>query len=64
MKDNFLYGIELHQQKEIMKDMTVMRVPGGWIYMSYTEQVSGHWSETATFVPFNNEFQGLESKEK
>lgn len=40
---------------------SIMRVPGGWIYMCYNEhyKMSGV-QMSAIFVPYNEEFKGKE----
>jgi len=45
--DNLLYNMKLHDILNF-NDFTVIRVPGGWIYIQHCG---------TTFVPFNNEFQ-------
>jgi hypothetical protein len=59
-----LYEMKLHE--EITKpsnnlDITIVRVPGGWIYCSVnTDPTTGYrYVITQTFVPFHNEFQGV-----
>ena len=54
--DNELYEMKLHEEISIYSGLNVMRVPGGWIYKSFNEQVGGAWSESSVFVPFDNEF--------
>ena len=42
-----IYGMSLHTKKIIDKDISVFRVPGGWIY---------NCLGSLTFVPLSNEF--------
>ncbi len=51
-----LYNMGLHDELEILKGMSVIRVPGGWIYRNYMEQVGGTWQASSVFVPFDNEY--------
>ena len=52
-----IYEMELHDEISIGSSFCVLRVPGGWIYKEYDEQVGGHMQTTMTFVPYHNEFQ-------
>ena len=52
MKD--IYKLKLHEMCKV-KDLTVMRVPGGWLYFTPTE-------DAIAFVPFNAEFQAVEKE--
>ena len=47
-----LYEMKLHRMLEINETMVVTRVPGGWLYNSYTEH-----TESLAFVPYNDEFK-------
>jgi len=51
MKES-IYEMSLHDIIFWGEHTTIRRVPGGWIY--YTKSAGGN---TATFVPWNNEFQ-------
>lgn len=51
--ENNIYNLELHEVTVITNGLHVTRVPGGWIYESFIDEVS----ISSTFVPFNNEFQ-------
>jgi hypothetical protein len=49
---NIIYKLELNQRYELSDEITIRRVPGGWIYyISYNENYV-----SSVFVPFNNEF--------
>jgi hypothetical protein len=49
-----LYNMELHAHEYINNgNIKIVRVPGGWIYISYFDGV------TSVFVPFNNEFMSV-----
>lgn len=54
MSAKALYSLELHQQVYINPEINILRVPGGWIYI-YKKY------NTNTFVPFNNEFQPVDT---
>lgn len=59
MEDNKkLYVMKLHEVIELWCGCSVLRVAGGWLYRFDNEQVGGHWTTSAVFVPFNDEFQG------
>lgn len=51
-----LYGMKLHECKELWKGMEVVRVPGGWLYNTYQENGTGGYDQTMCFVPYNNEY--------
>ena len=51
---NNLYKLNLHSVLEVNGLISVLRVPGGWIYITQT-MMTGEFS--TCFVPFNNEFQ-------
>ena len=58
-----IYEMELHDRKYV--DATeILRVPGGWIYVHYTENGAGGNSTSSCFVPFNNEFQKIKKDVK
>jgi len=60
MKDaETLYGMALHEIFYIRAHISVMRVPGGWIYREYYEPSEG--TDISVFVPYNNEFQRKDS---
>ncbi len=47
-----IYEIKLHELLILGRDLSVIRVPGGWIYTIVTD--TGY---NNVFVPFNNEFK-------
>ena len=58
-----IYDLDLNEIHRIdsgengsIKD-EVMRVPGGWIYYTFTPSGNNDISVTGVFVPYNNEFQ-------
>lgn len=61
-----IYDLNLHEETTLINtsclELTVTRVPGGWIYehMYYSE--SGVLSSSSVFVPYNNEFKELRCK--
>lgn len=49
MKDaKKLYGMELHEEFHVHSRLSVIRVPGGWIYAG---------KQTTVFIPYNPEFK-------
>lgn len=52
-----IYKMELHESLHHEDGFSVLRVPGGWIYTSYSETGTGGYSQSSCFVPFDNEFQ-------
>lgn len=60
---NSIYKMKLHSSVEISPDNIVMRIPGGWIYitkiMEYTNNGKANTKLSSVFVPFNNEFENV-----
>ena len=56
---NDIYKLKLHESID-SSGLKITRVPGGWIYMfwDYDKRV---FYQTSTFVPFDNEYQKIES---
>tara|TARA_R110000782_G_scaffold260726_1_gene352052 strand:- start:2381 stop:2548 length:168 start_codon:yes stop_codon:yes gene_type:complete len=50
-----LYELELHEIIDLPSGLTIMRVPGGWIYDCWDYEVDKF--KSGTFVPFNNDFK-------
>jgi len=50
-----IYNISLNEELEIDNHISIIRVPGGWIYKIRTPFVK---PIEVVFVPFSNEFQG------
>jgi hypothetical protein len=58
-----IYELGLHEvtgilpiaDKIVSNDFTVMRVPGGWIYMVWDDEAQKLVREI--FIPYDNEFQ-------
>lgn len=48
-----LWNMQLHESIKVANNVFVLRVPGGWIYELYDQDVN---KTNAVFVPFNNEF--------
>jgi len=46
-----IHQMKLHEITELNTEISILRVPWGWIYMTYFED-----GVTSTFVPFHNEF--------
>lgn len=55
MNEKNIYNMELHEQIQLRDSMTILRVPGGWLYLKYLGNVHGQ-IESSTFVPLNYEF--------
>ena len=55
-EDKNIYKMKLHAVENLANQMSIIRVPGGWIYESFTEQVGGHFHSSMCFVPFDNEY--------
>ncbi len=52
-----IYNMDLHAEITLNGGTNVLRVPGGWVYLTYNAR---HLS--SVFVPFNNEFQPTTGK--
>ena len=50
-----IYKLKLHECTVIDNSISVMRVPGGWIYDMWNNDTDN--PKAGTFVPFDNEFQ-------
>lgn len=57
---NDIYQMSLHETFNVSPTLAVTRVPGGWIYETYDDYTDTWYP---TFVPFNNEFQGVKKNE-
>lgn len=58
MKD--LYKMKLHDVITVARargELKVVRVPGGWVYETYTDSVKYTYQVTSVFVPYHNEFE-------
>ena len=56
---NAIYDMELHEKlTPAIKGsiIDIIRVPGGWIYSTYSMSNDNYWSVSSVFVPFNDEF--------
>jgi hypothetical protein len=42
-----IYNLELHESADFENGLSVLRVPGGWIYTQ---------NEISVFVPYSNEY--------
>ena len=54
--NKLIYDLDLHEIMGINDYVEVMRVPGGWLYMTFSNQ--NDVTNTCVFVSYNNEFQG------
>jgi hypothetical protein len=54
-----IYEMTLHDEISRGDYLTIRRVPGGWIYTTFTNN-DGDWYGSSTFVPYHNEFQSKE----
>lgn len=56
-----LYKMKLHERITLSRYLDVIRVPGGWIYESWTYESTLYGNKTSSassvFVPYNKEFQ-------
>ena len=50
-----IYDLKLHESLMLDRGLSIMRVPGGWIYDNWDAQHD--IPKTGVFVPFENEFQ-------
>ena len=50
-----IYDLKLHETLDLSEDISVFRVPGGWIYQSPLKTI---------FVPYDNEFDLLKESDK
>lgn len=63
-----IYDLELHEsitintvgENDRSNSITILRVPGGWIYTSSTK-ANEAITQSSSFVSFNREFQKMES---
>ena len=53
--------MQLHDILAVDNTISILRVPGGWIYYSFNCR-NGAMSESSTFVPYDNGFYNPESK--
>ena len=59
-KSKTIYNLELHEimfLENKVRGISIIRVPGGWIYTFYAWDVEGKEIPNSLFVPFNSEFQ-------
>ena len=58
MESEILYDMELHHSIDINDDLSVIRVPGGWLY-SYIIQNEKYEvvTSSSSFVPYHEEFR-------
>ncbi len=54
------HGMALHDSF-CFEGFAVLRVPGGWIYITKSENGTGGQDMSACFVPFSSEFKELHS---
>ena len=52
-----IYDLELHDNVNTSIQTNTLRVPGGWIYRTWSTE-HGDWI-SQVFVPYNNEFMDL-----
>jgi len=50
---NNVYEMKLHEEIEVTKGLTIMRVPGGWNYIHFVESGEG-WNVSSTFVHYRD----------
>lgn len=58
---NEIYKMKLHDvfNPENLQ-LSIIRVPGGWIYESFNDTGMGGYEGSCVFVPYNNEFEVTE----
>lgn len=56
-KTNTLYDMDLGDELPITQETQALRVPGGWVFISYIDDENGGITGCSCFVPFNTEFQ-------
>jgi len=49
--------------RDKVTDISIVRVPGGWIFIDYCHDISDASSQSQCFIPFNNEFMENDTKE-
>lgn len=49
-----IYQLKLHEEMALDRWISVLRVPGGWIYQTSDPRYEG--DNIAVFVPFSNQF--------
>lgn len=54
MDDLSLYNMSLHSMINLQFGISIMRVPGGWIYDCWDTE--NDQFKTGIFIPYNNEF--------
>lgn len=57
-KEKTIYDLDLHEKLPIDSDLVAMRVPGGWLYRSYSNETT--FDTATTFVPWSLEFATVE----
>lgn len=57
-----LYDMKLHERYDMSRVLSVVRVPGGWLYQWLMENGTGGYDMAQTFVPFDTEFQTYEGQ--
>lgn len=53
IEKEYLYKMGLHEEFE-RSDLSILRVPGGWIYTRYLRP---NYEAITVFVPFDDEFK-------
>ena len=48
-----VYGMRLHEGRDVAEGVHVLRVPGGWLYKLWLEEVE----QPPVFVPYSQEFK-------
>ena len=52
-----MYAMKMHDQIELWNGLDILRVPGGWIYITSSENGTGGYDMSSCFVPYDNQFQ-------
>jgi len=61
-KPNSIYDLKLHEKVNLGSYLSIMRVPGGWIYLFSCPP--GEGNDLGVFVPFDNEFWLVKAAKK
>ena len=56
---NKMYKMKLHDvlMPDTKENIKIIRVPGGWIYITYLETTPGIFIHQTSFVPYSMEFK-------
>ena len=53
-----MYKLKLNETTDVKgKNIEILRVPGGWVYTSYSQISDSGYNISSTFVPYSEEFK-------